>query len=350
MQRIDLVEMLQLVSPGLSGNDLIPILSHVWFTGSDLMTYNDHIAISCPLKTTFTGAVPGSTLIDLIKNSRAKEVEFVSADNELIIKAASSRFKLALIPDDAFSIFEMPQPSKNVLPLPPEFFAAVARCMQSVGTDPSTPEQLGVTLVPNGKELSLHATNNFTMTHDKIILPEPLKLKDRVTLSADFCKQMISIAKAEKKVKVEIHDDHSLLTTTTGISLFGRLIEIDKPLDFAGIMKANVPADAKKNAVAVPSKLRLMIERAIIITNATTEKSFTEISIRDGKMKFISKSARGEVMDSVLLGETQEDVTLNLDCKYLKPAFDAYDKMLITDRCFIMLKGQSIYMVAGTSS
>lgn len=347
MQRIELADMLQLVSPGLSSNDLIPILSHVWFTGSTLMTYNDHIAVSCPLKTDFSGAVPGSTLIDLIKNSRAKDVEFVIGENELTIKAASSRFKLALLPAEAFNIFEMPKPSKSALSLPNKFFQAVETCMQSVGSDPSTPEQLGVTLIPNGKELSLYATNNMTMTHDMITLSEPLKIKDRVTLSTEFCKQMIAIAKSEKGVKVEIHDDHSLLTTDSKISLFGRLIEVDKPLDFAAIMKQHVPANVMKSVVPMPSKMKLMIERAIIITHGSAEKSFTEITGRDGKLRFLSKSSRGEVTDTVLVGEGQPDVVLKMECKHLKPVFDAYDKMLVTDRCFIMVKDKSIYMVAG---
>lgn len=348
MLRTDLVDMLQLVSPGLSNNDLIPILSHVWFTGSSLMAYNDQIAVSVPLKTDFKGAVPGSTLIDLIKNSRAKDIEFIAAESELTIKAASSRFKLGMLPDEAFNIFDMPKASKGALTPPALFFDAIASCMQSVGSDPSTPEQLGVTLIPDDKDLELYSTNNATITYTKITLP--LGKPTRVTLSADFCKQMVSIAKSEKNVKVEIHDDYSLLTTPKGISLFGRLIEIDKPLDFAGIMENNIPDDAKKIAVDIPSKLRLMIERAIIITNSTSERSQTAITITDGKMRFLSKSSRGEVIDTVLIGDKQPDVSLDLDCKHLKPVFDAYDKMLITDRCFIMLKGQSIYMVAGTHS
>jgi hypothetical protein len=348
MLRTDLVDMLQLVSPGLSNNDLIPILSHVWFTGSTLIAYNARIAISCPFKTDFKGALPGSTLIDLVKNSRAKDIEFIPAENDLTVKAASSRFKLGMLPDEAFNIFEMPKPSKGAITPPEDFFKAIDACMQSIGVDNTIPEQLGITIVPNGKDLELYSTNNATITYTKITLP--LGKPTRVTLSADFCKQMVAIAKSEKNVKVEIHDDYSLLTTPKGISLFGRLIEIDKPLDFAGIMENNIPDDAKKIAVDIPSKLRLMIERAIIITNSTSERSQTAITITDGKMRFLSKSSRGEVIDTVMVGDGQPDVSLDLDCKHLKPVFDAYDKMLVTDRCFIMLKGQSIYMVAGTHS
>ena len=349
MKRIDIVNLLDMVSPALSKSGLIPILSHLCFTGTHAMAYNDQIGISVPFKTEFTGAVPGTVLLNLLHNSKAKDIDFTPSESELLIKAASSKLKLPLLPDSSF-VFEMPEPKTPSLPVKVEdFVSAVDECLLSVGNDASIPDQLGISIFPDGKELSIFATNNATMTYSKVALSGKYDLKSRVTISTEFCKQLVKLPK--DKTKVEIHDDYALAVTDAGVCLFGKLIEIEKPLDFLNVMKRVIPDDVVKLAVPIPSKLRLMLERAIIVTTSSaTEQTYTAISIQSGKMRFITKSALGEVVDSVLLGEGQPDNTLNIDCKWLKTGYSGgFDKMLVTDRCFIMFNDYTTYIVAGTA-
>src|ERR1700757_1851266 len=96
MLRKEILDKVQTVSPALANNDLVPVLSHLWFTGTSLMAYNDQIAISVPCKTDFKVAVPGATFISLLKNTIAKEIELSVANDEMQIKAASSRLKLPI--------------------------------------------------------------------------------------------------------------------------------------------------------------------------------------------------------------------------------------------------------------
>ena len=349
MLRSNLVAALDRIAPGLSTNDLIPVLSHVWITGTHLMSYNDCIAISVPFKSDFIGAVPGKIMIDLVKNSLAKECEFVPEKDQLLIKAASSRFKLASLPRDAFKIFTMPKMSDDALAFPAEFFDAVSTCLQSTGSDPSLPEQLGVTLIPDGETLFLFSTNNRTITREQIKIKKAIKLKDgRVTIPTDFCKEMVSIAKDEP-VKLEVHDDHVLLSSKSGASLFGRLVEVDKPLDFHAVVEKHMPIKARTMAVEIPSKLAGMIERAVIITEAAAEQTWTAITVADHRMKFFSKSSRGTVTDEVLIGATQPEIELAVDCKNINIGYGHYDRMLASTGCFVMMKGTSLYLVGAVS-
>ena len=91
------------------------------------------------------------------------------------------------------------------------------------------------------------------------------------------------------------------------------------------MIRDNCPANARKAAVAIPSKIKSMIERAVIITDTNVEKSRTAISVKEGKMRFISKSPRGEVIDNVL-AEGHPEVVMNLDCKNLKSVISNYGK------------------------
>ncbi len=357
MKRTDVVDLLDIASPALAKSGLIPILSHLCFTGTHAMAYNDQIGISVPFKTEFSGAVPGDVLLNLLHNSKAKDIDFIPSDNELLIKAASSRLKLPLLPDSSF-VFEMPEPKAppllpdSSLPVKVEdFISAVDECLLSVGNDASVPDQLGVTIIPDGKELAICATNNATMTYSRVALSRKCDLKDRTTISTEFCKQLLKLSKDDPKIKIEVHDDHSLATTNAGVRLFGKLIEIEKPLDFLGVLKHHVTDDVVKSAVPIPDKLRLILERAVVVTmSSATEQTRTAISIQGGKMQFITKSALGEVVDSVLLGEGQPDTTLDIECKWLKAGYSAgFDKMRVTERCFIMFNKYTTYVVAGSA-
>lgn len=345
MDRIELLEKLNKVSPGLSGNDLIPMLSHFWFTGTRVMTFNDQIAISTTCKTDFTGAVPGNTLLNLLKASKARDVEMLLEGDNLQIKAASSRFRLGTIPLDN-TLFEMPEAPKVNGPFhgTPQFLEALDACMRSVSLDTSVPDQLGVTLVPDGGTLLMYATNGHTISHCRIKLKDKATFTKRVILSTPFCQQVLKLGGPGSILA--IHDDHALLITK-GTMLFGRLVESEKPLDFAKVTTHHFPPELKKRLITIPSKLRLILERACIITEAKIDHTKTTITVRDGKMRFVSRSDRGEVVDTMLVTDHPE-VSIMVDPKPLKAGFGFFDTMLVTEKCIIMCKGDMVYLVAGT--
>ncbi len=62
MDKAYFLERLKITKPGLENSDMIPVLTHFWFSGKRLMTYNDRIGISVPCETPFKGAIPGQLL------------------------------------------------------------------------------------------------------------------------------------------------------------------------------------------------------------------------------------------------------------------------------------------------
>jgi len=166
-ERLQLRDKLEAVAPALSSSDIIPIMSHYWFTGSHVMAYNDRIAINCICKTDFKGALPG-LLLQLLKASQAPklELEYKPADSEVLFKLGSSRVRLAVLPPADF-VFDMPalEDDANALKSTRKaLVAGIAACLASVGNDTSMPEQLGVSILPGDDELHLFATNNATLS------------------------------------------------------------------------------------------------------------------------------------------------------------------------------------------
>jgi DNA polymerase III sliding clamp (beta) subunit (PCNA family) len=355
MKRTELLDSLQTVAPALARNNLIPIQSHLWFLGTHVMAYhhnmmtnNDQIAIKVPCKTDFVGAVPGE-LIDLLKNSKATDVELQPLETEaaLQIKAAGSQFKLSMLPSDSF-VFTMPKLGKHILPVPIiPLLDAIETCMRSVGSDQSNPQGMGITLIANDKSVSLYSTNDATLSYAKVTADKPITWKGPVILSSSFCEQLL---KLDGDIKLEILDDYdyALAVNDSGVVLFGRLISVTEHIDFASVVEASFPKNLKKNMVPIPKKLRSILGRAIVINEPNQKYGSTRIAVKDGWMQLFTITGLGGVYDEVLVEGHPDVVSVTLSCKHIKAGL-AFDKMLITDQCLIMADNNALYLLAANN-
>lgn len=353
MERAQLLKQLEIVAPALSDSDLIPILTNFWFLGNRVMTYNDQIAISIPCKTSFEGAVPGKTLLEILKASKAKQVEITPDGGNIALKAGSSRIKLGLLPPSQF-LFEMP-----TAPKPDEGFPLATKnlkqalecCMMSVSDDTSVPDYLGITVISKDQGLLFYSTNGHTISRAK--LPTKNSALPRVILSSRFVAQLLRLLGKGAKGNLVIASDHSI-AQIGDVTLFGRLIESSKPLPLEDTYSHHVPAGVHNQLYQVPTALALIIERAMIITDGATDQTSTQIVVKNGtdgkrRMVFKSQSQRGEIIDRMEVTEDQPDVDVQFRAKLLKAAYGAFDKMLVTEQCIIMQKEQFSYLVATTS-
>jgi DNA polymerase III sliding clamp (beta) subunit (PCNA family) len=357
VNRQELVDKLELVSPALSSIDLVPVLTHFWFKDGLVLAYNDQIAISTKLSANFAGAVPGKTLKSLLSVSKAKEVEFfVDKDSDskklpegqLLVKAASSKLKLPFLAEEQTKIFDMPKPDpKGALPVDiNSFLEAISSCMRSLKEDTAMPDSLGITFSLENDWINLYATNDATISFAKV------KVKShatsyRIVLSGNFCRQMAALSKLEGKKHIEIHKDYSLFQCGEHV-LFGKLIEVQRPLDFDSVLEQSFPQEVKNNLVSIPSKLELILDRAVVITDSKADRAKTAITVKDGIAKFLSQSDKGEVRDSVQLEDAHPDVEVNVDPKLFKNGFGYFDKFVLTEQCLIMSTGSSLYLVSAS--
>lgn len=357
MHRVDLLDRLARVAPALSNNNLVPVLSHYWFGKSSVMCYNDKIAIKTKLTSNFVGAIP-DTFVSLLSVSRAKEVELFTGeddtgkkipDGQLLIKAASSKLKLPFLPEESTKIFEMPKanPNENLSIDMKVFLEAIESCSRSLKEDTSMPDSLGITLVFEDKVVNLYATNDSTISFASVKLKQPTK-ETRVVLSGDFCRQMLVLAKFDGVKHLEINEGYSLFECGDNV-LFGKLVDVQRPLDFDSVIENLFSKEVQKNLVTIPSKLELILDRAVIITESKTERSKTAITVNDGIAKFFSKSEKGEVRDTCQLEDAHPNVEVNIDPRLFKQGYGAYEKFVLTDQCLIMTKGTSLYLVSASA-
>jgi DNA polymerase III sliding clamp (beta) subunit (PCNA family) len=346
-----LINRLQQVEPALAINQLIPLLTHYWFTGTHLMAYNDQIGMQVPMKTEFRGAVPGKFL-DLLKvpsTSKQDKIELTGSTNELVVKhGRRTNFRLAMLEPNF--VFEMPKPVRRE-PLSEDsmkkLIDALSNCLISVGRDTSTIEQLGITLEPTDNNVTLYATDGATISRSKLD-PGTMQLEARAIVPAKFCEQMIALYRADKTqtdFEVGIAGQTRYALFRAGKThLYGRLLESRNPLNFEGTVAYHLPKGHSSKLVEVPPALHAALERACIVCDA--QRRLTHIILDNGKMVLKSKSDTEEVTDELPYPHNGAGrLEVKLEPKLLKKAED-YEKMMVHGPCVIMAKGQSVYLVS----
>jgi len=359
MERKALIDTLELVQPALSSNKLTPILSHFWFMGGNVMAYNDHIAIRTQFKfdSDIKAAVP-ETLLSLLKASRAAKIEAElerskeEGEDEtyaLRIKAASTKFKLPVLPPEDFkTLFKMPamEESEHLRVEHKAFLKGIEDCLASVSTDSARIDNTGITLFFEDEVLHLYATNDVTVTEVRL----PWKGKapafgKRAILSGDFCRQMLRVAARGKAWEVSVNKEYALMHSGE-VWLYGSLVHSDNPMNFAGIMQQHVNEAVGKSLVQIPTKLELMLDRAIIIEGGNPDNS-THAWVQDGRLRLTSNGLGGHVSDSTQIDERHKDTPkVRVSPKHLKQGYGRFEKIAMTERCIIMSKKGTTYLIA----
>jgi DNA polymerase III sliding clamp (beta) subunit (PCNA family) len=351
MEREDFLKRLETVEPALADNNLVPILQHFWFDGERVMAYNDQIAISTPCPTSFKGAVQGSTILSLLKASTATDVKLTAKDDALRIQVGRSDIKLGLRPVSDF-IFEMPEPNEKANPLSADTSGALKRaiqvCMNSVSNDTSVPDQLGITLIPDGEDLHFYATNNKTLSYSFVTIPKMATGLERIILSGTFCQQLLRLTKTDDAPILELYKDRAMLVAGETI-LHGRLIFSSHPLPYEQIIERHLEKGIDKKLVDIPNELDGILTRAMIITDgSSTDRTATDVVYDNGALWFDSKSDRGHIEDYIMI--KHPDVTTKIDPKLIKAGIGMFDKMLITNKAAIMAGDDSYYLVSAAGS
>jgi hypothetical protein len=341
--RNDLIAKLRTVEPGRAiKNRRVPLLSHYWFTGEYLMTYNEQIALAVPFATDFKGAFPG-TLLKLLQfgGKVDDEIELTTDGRELLIKygAQTNRSTRLLVLAPKFP-FTMPQPGANQsYPVSPALLKAVESCMFSVGINPSTGDQPHITLDLDQGGISVYATDGRTFSRASVRFDDAKILMHRVKLPAEFFKQMLRQARTSViNGTLEIgggKDGYALFQVGT-TCLYGRSLRCS-PFKFARALDSVLPHNMS-GFVEIPERFDAAVERAAII--CAERRLQVKLTVRSGELRFFSQSNGVGVTDHMPIGKAHPDVSIRVEPKPLTRARQ-FKEILITKNCIVMTRGLS---------
>jgi len=137
IKRTELKEALEIVKPGLASKEIIEQSTSFAFMGDKVVTYNDKISMSHPVKgLDITGAVKADEMYQLLSKLKADEMSLEVQDNEIIIKAGKSTAGLMLAGEITLPLDQIDEIDK-MLPIPDGFLEGIRLAVQSCARDMS---------------------------------------------------------------------------------------------------------------------------------------------------------------------------------------------------------------------
>lgn len=345
LERKLLLDALETVRPGISAKAQVDEFAHVWFDGKTVMAYNDaDIGIECPFPSELKGGLRGPLLLGMLAASRAKELEITAVDKgELLLKAGSTKLTLPLLSIKQ-TVWTFPDTSEEKpISLTKELLGAVAAVMVSTSDpEPSVPEKLGITFENKNDLVNVYATDSVTLAASHFPTPKGFK-HDRLTIPTQFWNEVLKQCK--KGGKLWVMADCVIAQSVDNVRIFSKLVNVERPVDFADAFSNSLPKGWLKKLQAIPTRLPLAFQRASILLEGHDAEAVA-VTIRDNVMRMEAKSSFGELKEVIKL-EATEDVKVTLDPELVRRGVGQCDRMLVTADCMAMFgENNLIYLVS----
>jgi DNA polymerase III sliding clamp (beta) subunit (PCNA family) len=336
MNREELVKKLGMVSQALAKDDLIPIFKCFAFTEENVMACNDTLAITSPCVTEQAFCVHGETLKGLLENSHSEIMEFSINDDDLIIKAGKSVFKLPWFPIEDFLWLIPSAEPKAQFNLDADFITGLEACLLTTGTDTARAALMGVQFT-NG---TMYSTDGDALTR----FVTNAKVKHTFMLPNNFCNALIKVTKESEasKGKVVIDDDWACVALDSGYYVYGRLMVNDTPTDHEGLIKRTMKA--KPEYVKIPGSLHHALSRARVVADAESAK--TVFTVEAGRLKLLTTASMGVINDALPF-TGHSDVQANVSAERIQRCISLCDEMSVAENCCTFRSGSKLFILSG---
>lgn len=295
-----LLSLMTLVRPALATQSFIPAWTHIRFADGSATTYNDTASISVKLPFDIDPVcVPGELFIKTLGSFNAEQVLLQDNDTTMLVTAGRSKMKVPVLPVDDFKMPSLKGKPSEII-LTDDILEGVKRCLFSVGTDPTHPSQMGVTLdVEDGKAV-LYSTDNITLSRYATKSSVKLPGDAPVILPTFFCEQLLSMAKyfQDDDIDLDVYPGALVVRFGKKATLLTRTLVDLEPLDFGKVYATYLDVStAKKTLTVLPSGFDAAFNRSLLVLANETDKSARVTVNKDGTVELYSKSQFGEATD-----------------------------------------------------
>jgi len=344
--RAEFLNLLKSCKHGLATKDIIPALACFCFYKGEVITYDDIVAVVAPCKLDdFSGGFRGDLLLQWLGTVNAKTVKLyqLNEGGSYEWRAGKSRLKVELLPPEDFA-FTVPrhEPDRVKIPHFKEFLRVVA---VSMGTDPSQPWRLGVTLTFTTEGIKMYSCDNLQVTEvsAKYKIPESL-----VGVEVILVPRLVEILLSEK-------EDPSHLTV---------IVKQTIRFDFAGDRKVfcrlSTDVDCRKfrkvlslvkwedqDWFDIPAKLERVLDETQVVLKGVDDPLCNLEVVDDGVMHVTAKGRNAEMATSTVLQSEEYDhpeIQVNLNPAILRRVIEYVDDISIAHN-LIALRGESVRSV-----
>lgn len=276
INKTELQKALEIVKPGLANKEIIEQSTSFAFMGDRVVTYNDEISISHPVKgLDLTGAIPAQELYQLLRKTKKDELELSLEGAEILISSGRDKAGLTLSREITLPLdeFTLPEKWKKV---PTNLLSAIKFCSFSCSRDMSRPV---LTCVHVRKDGVVEASDSFRITQYQT---EKLPV-DTLLIPASSAQHLVNLDATE----MAEGDGWGHFRTKEG-TIFSCRVFADNYPDTSRFFTA------EGTEIKLPKNLGDILDKAGIFAKQDfTLAQKTEITIADNKMTVRTENVAG---------------------------------------------------------
>jgi DNA polymerase III sliding clamp (beta) subunit (PCNA family) len=304
VNKVELQQALEIVKPGLANKELIEQSTSFAFMAGRVVTYNDEISISHPIKgLDLEGAIKADKLYLLLSKIKKEEIEMTVEDNEILITSGRSHAGLTLQSEIKLPLDEEEVSQHGKWKVLPAMFLklmtfAVSSCTRS-NSDPI------LKCVHVNQEGFVEASDNQRITHCELGEPMPV---ETFLISAD---SVIAILRL-KPTKIAEGKGWIHFKTDLGTIISSRILEDEFP---STAKMLNV----KGTRLILPKVLASTLEKAGVFAkrdHLLDEK--VEITLMQDKLRIFAEADTGWFKETIPLKYSGETITFCITPYLLK--------------------------------
>lgn len=350
MDRIDLLNTLNLAKPALAQKDVVPVFTHFCFTGEvgTVYAYNDIIGIELECDLGIEAAIKGDKLLGILENSRGKTLEVTQKKEEVTIKCGRGKFTFPILSSDAF-VFEVPNTDKaEQLDVNEDFLNGLKLCSKTTTTNEAAPVMMGVT-VSLGIESYLYSSDMRSLSRYQVLEEVSFKKESSYILPTDFCISLVHMSKAKGALPEVFLTDNFVVAYFGNDLILGRLITPDDAPNFAETIEGSVSDDEMDSMVKIPGALDGALKRSMVFTGSDKEPAIP-LSIKGKNITLSTHNQEGLGNDPVPFKGGLPDINVKVNTILLARGIGMCTEFLINDTVVAMRDGNKFFhMIANVT-
>jgi len=318
INRIDLLQALEKVKPGVASKEIIEQSNHFIFEEDRIWAYNDQIAISQEFESHLRGAVKADEFYKLLDKLNDDELTIVVEKGKFLIQGKSITAKIKIDPEIKLQSIQAPDISlKNWQILPKNFISSISLCLFSASQDMIHPEL--TCLFITGK--TVFSTDGFRAT----------KKEMKTKVKADF---LLPTLAAKELIKYDVHkvfiDTKGWLhfvnkeRTLFSCRIFADIKYPEKIWDFF---------DVEGTEINLPDSFDKVIDRISTLVTADFDLDrFISLEIKKGILICKGKGPYGSISEKIELDYEGDDICIKVHPGFLIEILSQLDKMIVGER------------------
>lgn len=277
INKAELQNALEKVKPGLANKEIIEQSTSFAFMDGKVVTYNDEISISHPVKgLDLTGAIKAQELYQFLGKIKQDEIDIDWDDSQVKITAGRAKVGLILQNEVRLPVEEIGKIG-TWKPLPDKFIEGVQFCRNSCSKDMSRPV---LTCVHVKKDGTVIGSDGYRLTVYAMLQEMPITafLIPATSINELLKYKITQIARGEGWIHFKTEDD----------TIFSCRVFEDNYPDVSGIPKF------EGQKIQLPKKMREALERAEIFAKREFSiDSEVTVTIEEGQMLITAHADSG---------------------------------------------------------